>query len=217
MDCNDLLTDWIEYCEGRGEFDRSHFYCLLMDDPPPTDAFLEAVLRYFPARAELKRRIKLVKHPNLLVENIDRGDAGHDRLRTHLRQYLLELAKVCEAAGEADIAEQMLSARMVYCDDRELVDAKSASLDEPQCELIEVVGDHLGRRSADRHARDYALSEAFYGMTSSFELCWYLNAPLRGHQYDFEPYVRFWALGGLYVWTADGILITSRKSDFGSP
>lgn len=209
MDCNDLLADWIEYCEGRREFDQSHFYCLLMDDPPPTDEFLEAVLRYFPARAELKRRIKLLKHPHLIGESSDARGTGHSRLKSHLHRYFWQLAKVCQADGEPELAAQLLSAEIVYCDNGELVKAKQASNDEPHCELMEVVGDHLRGLSTNWHDKEFALKEAFYGMTADFELCWFLDAPLRGNQFDFEPYVRFWACGGAYAWTTDGVLVVS--------
>ena len=210
MDCNDLLADWIEYCEGRRSLDKSHFYCLLMDDPPPTDEFIESVVRYFPARAELKRRIKLVKNPESLIAGPDRHDADYDRLKGHLHPFLWELAKVCKADGATGLAAQLLSAELITCDDPELIWSKLQSLEEPHCDLIDVVGDHLIDRKGEWQDKEYALAEAFYGMTTKFELCWYLEAPMLDHRFDFESFVRFWALGGQYAWTTEGILIARR-------
>lgn len=210
MDCTDLLVDWIEFCEGRRDFDESHFYCLLMDDPPPTDPFLNSVLSFFPARLELLHRVKVVKHPALLVKAGDLDDPGHDRIISLACKFLAEMAKVCEAAGEAKLAAEAASAEVIYCDDTALVEAKLRSETEPQCELNDMVGDHLRSFATGWKAKEYALAEAFYGLTTSHELCWYLEAPMRSHRFDFEPYAHFWALGGTCALTTDGFLV-SRK------
>ncbi|MDH1105078.1 hypothetical protein N5C55_23335 [Pseudomonas otitidis] len=114
------LEDWCAFCEGRASFDKSHFLGLLKACRDPEA--IRQVFRYFPDADEMSRRAWDVISSGTL-ENalylLPGKECGLAERLTLGEAWLCELARVCEAFGDEELAAIFRTAKVVAatCDE----------------------------------------------------------------------------------------------------
>jgi hypothetical protein len=67
--------------------------------------------------------------------------------------------------------------------------------------------DYFAQKRSSADETYYALFEAFYGAANSYDLQWYLGAPLIDTDVNFENYLRLWEMGADVALTETNLLI----------
>ncbi|ASP35465.1 hypothetical protein CHH27_21295 [Labrenzia sp. VG12] len=186
-----LLTNWKNFCEGTAEFDKSHFLALFHQDYD--EEALAQLLRFFDRSDQLIKRISRFraawhrrrKRETLLSEIEACALAMKD---------LVEKSVAFEAFGERDL--MALTNRVTPIVTGSVADfEQAAQADWPNREKQVVLGDYFDEKWSVHGPIMDALLEAFYGAANSYDLQWYLGAPLMDTTVDFEHFLRLWEAG----------------------
>lgn len=194
------LNDWIDYCEEKKDFDKSHFYTLFLqeDNSKGFSSYeYQKIFKYFSEKDELINRLtQYFSHENYKSQI--------DDLKTFL---ILSTRKDIEEKKQAlddDELLNILSRNIYFVEDfNEFCDYQ---LDEWNGEYISLLGDSFRRT---RSNEEYALFEAYYGLTSNIQLVWYLGSPLLDTKINFDHYFDIWKVGGDYAVTENGIYVST--------
>ncbi|MBW9276214.1 MAG: hypothetical protein K1563_21265 [Candidatus Thiodiazotropha sp. (ex. Lucinisca nassula)] len=207
-----LLEEWRDFCEGREDFDVSHFYTLFHADPSVLSKDqLKEIFFYFPNSEELLSRMANI----LEVKFLTKGGSGsrspdvetNDKLISLAVDDLMQKRVICDKQGNAELCAIIDRAKPIYIDDvnkvHELLQA-----DGPNIWLNEIVGDYI-ESNVPTDKKVIALFEAFYGLTTDYDLVWYVGMPLINcEDISLVNYFNLWKAGGEYVLTEDNLLVT---------
>mgnify|MGYP000897659961 CR=1 FL=1 len=198
---NELLKDWMAFCEGKEKFDKSHFYTLFYEDIG--ENMLVEIFKYFPNADKLvaittdylfgkTEKVEEDKIENTLIELSVKDIAEKKKLlaNTPILQHTIEKA-VAEFTPDCKMVEKLRSA-------------------PPYSDFFDAIRDELSDRWIIEDKKAFALHEAFYGLTTSYELVWYLFSPLFSVSVNFEYYNKFTALGGVYSFSQSTLLVSRR-------
>lgn len=199
------LNDWVEYSRGHKDFDKKHFYTLLMDNDNGkaiSDEEYLTVFEHFPNYTDLITRLKRYYSASRPIE-ID-----------NLEQFLIQKVKKdieqkCRAIDDKELLS-ILNKDIKFIEDFNKVDA--AQLGDWHGEFMALLVDYIldNRYSKDR--RVYALFESFYGLTHNYHLVWYLGSPLIDVNINFDYYFDIWTTGGEYAITENGVIVSKRNN-----
>lgn len=193
-----LLEDWCAFCEGRASFDKSHFLGLLKACRDPEA--IRQVFRYFPEADEMSRRAwdvissgtlenalyLLPRKESSLAERLSLGEA-----------WLRELARVCEAFGDEELAAICRTAKVVAATRAEVHAARMQDI--PELWVFDRLGDEI-------RARKTLHTEAAYGLHDY--LAWYIAQPLFDLDIDLARYLRLWRAGGVCALMPTRLLVS---------
>lgn len=193
-----LLEDWCAFCEGRASFDKSHFLGLLKACRDPEA--IRQVFRYFPEADEMSRRAWDVISSGTL-ENalylLPRKECGLAERLTLGEAWLRELARVCEAFGDEELAAIFRTAKVVAATRDEVHAARMQDI--PELWVFDRLGDEI-------RARKTLHTEAAYGLHDY--LAWYIAQPLFDLDIDLTRYLRFWRAGGVCALMPTRLLVS---------
>jgi hypothetical protein len=82
----------------------------------------------------------------------------------------------------------------------------------PYLDFYDAISDILHDSWIIEDKKAYALYEAFYGLTKSYEIVWCLFSPLFSTSISFQNYIPFTSLGGVYSFLDDKLLIAKKVS-----
>ena len=198
---NELLNDWKEFCEGRKNFDKSHFFALFWEGINQKD--LENVFKYFPNSIELTDRTKeylfgtkenisesVIK--NILISLVIK-DLNQKKTIINENSDLLELIETLDVEFIQDFKKVLL--------------LKNTS---PYIDFFDTINDKLSDNWIIEDKKTFALYEAFYGLTKNYEMVWYLFNPLFKINFNCEYYFKLSTLGGVYSFSNNKILVSKR-------
>ncbi len=199
-----LLKDWYDYCEGRKDFDTGDFYALFHDDI--SDGHIKAALSFFPHAEKLFERVKKVR--KVIFQNSKPIDVEAGHLISLAQSDLQEKRKICEAEGATEVVTAIDNAKPRFVDASiDLISLKSPGM---HSEYRSILSEYLDDRWVSHEAKYYALFEAFYGLTNTYEIAWYLGALLIDTDINLDHYFDLWSAGGDYALTETELLVTLR-------
>ena len=202
-----IFQDWVNFCEGRADFDKGDFLTLFHEDIDEQD--LNAALSYFPNSGQIAQRIHAVKavypvnrttwivDPEMALQ-IALDDLSERRKAVERWQYD-KLLSVIEKAKPRFVSDERIF--------------KEARFNGWNGDLVCTVGDYADECWLDHTRQYYALFEAFYGMTSTYQIQWYLGQPLMKTDVNFGRYFDLWKAGGDYALTEDELIVFQKPPD----
>lgn len=199
---NSLIRDWIEFCENRKEFDKTHFYSLFWEDIESND--LKTIFRFFPNSDDLFHRT----NDYLFGENLDLLK----NLNGNTKEQITELAfkDVIEkrnlVSDNKTLKKLLENLQLEFIQDYELVVNKKA--EHPYCDFFDELEFQLTERWLLTDKKAFALYEAFYGLSKSYEMTWYLYRPLINTEIEFKNYYDLSRLGGAYSFLGSKLIVS---------
>ena len=199
------FQDWVDFCEGRADFDDCDALTLFHEDIDAQD--LNAALSYFPNSGQIAQRIHAVKavypvNRSTWIVNLEMAiqialDDLSERRKAVERWQYDELVSVIEKAKPRFVSDERIF--------------EEARLSGWNSALVTLVGYYADECWLD-YTRQYdALFEAFYGMTSTYQIQWYLGQPLMKTDVNFGRYFDLWKVGGEYALTDDELVVFQRS------
>ena len=202
-----IFQDWVDFCEGKADFEKCDFLTLFHEDFDEQD--LNAALSYFPNSGQIAQRIHAVRavYPvNRTTWIVDPEMALQIALDD-----LSERRKAVERWQEDELVSVIEKAKPRFVSDEILF--REAFLSKWNSKLVIQVGDYADECWLDNTRQYNALFEAFYGMTNSYEIQWYLGQPLMKTDVNFSRYFDLWKAGGDYALTEDELIVYQRPPD----
>ncbi|WP_010183029.1 hypothetical protein [Aquimarina agarilytica] len=201
------LQDWISYCKGEKDFDKSHFYTLLMNNDDGKEVSLEEisnVFNSFPNAVLLAERLATYYSKESFLDKID-----------HIKDFLVEKTindiTSKRLLFKGDDLEEYLKNKVYYVD--KIDDVLNAKMSFWQNEeYIDVIEDHLFDNRLITTPKIETLFEAYFGLARNYQLVWYLGSPLINTGINFDYYFDIWKVGGDYAITEDAIIVSRHKS-----
>ncbi|MBF7093176.1 hypothetical protein IUY40_16715 [Flavobacterium sp. ALJ2] len=192
----DIVKDWCKFCEGEETYDKSYFYTLFWQDQFSKDELYE-IFKYFPNSNELL---------DLMFDYIYDCNIIEDKSTS----YLMQLVKndISEKTSLSDNLKYIKNYPVEFVDDYNFVKNKIDS--EEYYKYYDEVSDVLADRWIIEDKKTFALYEAFYGLTKSYEIVWYLFSPLISTKINYKYYVDIMMLGGVYTIYNNKILVSKE-------
>ncbi len=191
------FKDWILQHEGKKEFDKSHFYTLLMEChyESLTESDYATMFKYYPNSNDLTKRLK-----NFLI-NQDNTLNVVDRKEYILKKVQQDINEKVKLIEDEDLINA-LQGGFVLTHERDVVTENQ--LGEWHSEFISLIGDELRQF---RNDNSYLLFEVYFGMTHNLQLVWYLGAPMIDKNINLDNYFDLWMMGGDYSITSGGVVV----------
>lgn len=198
---NEIINDWINFCEGREKFDKSHFYTLFWEGITQTD--LEHIFKYFPHSIALinQTRDYLFGKKEEILESAIK-DVLINLVIKDLNQ---KKSVINENSDLVDLLER-LEIEFTH-DYNKVIQLKNSS---PYIDFFDSLNDKLSDNWIIEDKKAFALYEAFYGLTKNYEMVWYLFNPLFKIEINCEFYYKLSTLGGVYSFSNDKVLVSKR-------
>ncbi len=200
---NDILKDWCDFCEGNAFFEESHFLTLFHEYVGRD--YLETVFQYFPNQDQLIQRMENVKSVML---NKRSEDINIDLVTALAIKDVHEKRKACVALCEDELVQVIDNVKPVFISEPKAFE--KARYNEWHSEFRSQVGYHFNQNRVDEADKYYALFEAFYGVTNTYEMQWYLGKPLIKTDVNPDYYYDLWKIGGSYALTESELVITQK-------
>lgn len=189
-----LFQDWINLCEGKKSFDKSHFFSLFQADDNGdffSEEELRKILDYFDEKDELFLRLN-----NYFNNQKEETEDIKDFLIHKMESDLLEKRKLITDAELLTIIDQPI----------EFVDGISFVFNAQQSswmhhEIISEIEYSMLAAKTLKTPEVYALFEAFYGLSQNYNLVWYLGKPLLDIDINVDNYFDIWKMGGEYAFS----------------
>ncbi|MEP2990748.1 MAG: hypothetical protein ABJL11_17670 [Parasphingorhabdus sp.] len=200
-----LLQEWCDYCEGRQEFDTGDFYTLFHDDI--SDDHIKTALSYFPNKDDLYVRVKKVRDVN--YRTAESSKISQSNLIDLAQKDLQEKRAACVAENDDEVVAAIDIAKPRFVEDDEALFTAKSGIDS---NYQSSVAYYLGAKRISHDKTYHALFEAFYGLTNTYEIAWYLGAPLIDTDINLDYYFDLWSAGGDYALTETELLVTRRNT-----
>lgn len=203
---NKIIKDWIAFCEGQRDFDKSHFHTLFMKmehEKQITEKEYDKIFRYFSNSDELIARIK------------NYHDSTYHKESNDIKSYLIEkvnsdIKEKRKILSETDSGVlQYIDNEIHYLENEDLLNLKMKNWQHE--EFIDEIESNLINDEFFIDKKLIALFEAYYGLTRNFQLVWYLGAPLLNSPINLDYYYDIWKIGGDYVVTENGVIVSRNK------
>jgi hypothetical protein len=213
---SNLLDDWQDFCEGRKDFDMSHFYTLFHADPTIlSNEQLKIIFSYFPKSDELLYRMENIFNERFSSDTDQNPENNIGLSDAQLKELVLNDIKekriICETKKDAELCEIIAGVEPVIVTDIQKIKALQ-QCDGPDAWMKELVDDHLRSARITNDKKVISLFEAFYGLTTNYQLVWYAGLPLINDNYDPSYYFELWKFDCDYVLTKDELLIACAKN-----
>ncbi|WP_163834198.1 hypothetical protein [Spartinivicinus ruber] len=203
----DLISDWLDFCDGSKNFDPSHFYTLFMEDISTSD--INRIYFKYPQAKNLTSRLNRIKN-----SQSTNTPCIKERVKTITELVLSDIKeklRVCESCGDKELESILNSAADIQLvNQNDYFKFKDAEDAWPMKEVMILLGDHFRESMGEYSKMESALIEACYGTTNDYNLVWYLLAPLANTTYNTEYYAELWELGAEYFLSEKKIYIWDR-------
>jgi hypothetical protein len=204
---NKLVKDWGDYCEGKADFDKSHFSSMFTYDL--NDQELNDIFKYFSCRNDLIECLKTVITAGSFegspyLQAINR--CSESELLEFVILDLKDKQLIC-VEQDAEVSDILSRIGVEFVHDRKMISQLSGE-DNPSEWIFEIIGDLVDEaRGTDR--KILALEEACYGLAANYYLAWFIMSPLLKLSIDFSNYFKVWSNGGIFVITEDKVLVSN--------
>jgi hypothetical protein len=197
----EMIVDWCEFCEGKKIFDKSYFHTLFWEDINSSD--LKLIFKYFPNSDALFNLMN-----DYLFEKSEKVS------ESKINETLIELAlsdiqeKKFLLNGNSSLVSMVDNINVEFVDDYLFVANLCNS--SPYLDFFDAISDVVLDNWIIEDKKTYALYEAFYGLTKSYEITWELFQPLLSIDTSLGYYIRFVSLGGVYSFLGTKLLVSKR-------
>lgn len=181
-----ILKDWCNYCEGKEDFDKSHFYTLFWDDSEEeklTENDIDIIFSYFNEKEKLIEIMRDYLFPNKSNQKF-------------INNVILLIQK--------DIEEKIrLSEKLNFISSYKISLSKIENVEKSRNEIeflsyFDEISDVVLNNWKVEDKKANALYEALYGLTYDYEMVWYLFSPLLNLNIDFKYYYELKKQGIVY-------------------
>ncbi len=197
---NQIVNDWLKYCEGSEAFEDDYFYTLFMDEISVEE--IEAIYKTFPNSEKLIKRMKQYlfgKNPKVndsdkvfMLENLIKLDFEE-------RMPILELLP--------NFSTLKTNLKFIYEENVEVVN--KLVLNDV---WIQDFHDFMIRQMIIEDKKAFELYNALYGKTFDFDYQQYLFQPLFNTEYKMEYLFQFKKLGGVYAITESALYFSTKEN-----
>ena len=206
------LAEWVDFCQGRRNFDDSHFYTLFFEGEGENGRRSEEELKIIFQELPKGQALFQIAFKELTSQISDDFPSDIESyLIENTRNDLIQKKPIIEQEGEQKIIE-LLAGKIMVIDDMERVEeSRAASWVDAQIDAI--VGDYCTYHLEFDSPSIFALKEAYYGFFTDLNMVRYLLSPLVKPPINFEFYYNLWKVGGDYSVTEDGIIVSRYLPD----
>ena len=207
-----LVDDWVKFCEGKRDVDKSHFLTLFHD--ALTDEDLRAIYQFFPQADLLGERMKRFQAAKKARAERSIVPVSNSQIMNFAIADMRAKSSILAELGEEELARFASENKPSLTTDRIAFDTVARS-DWPNGEKHVVVGDYVDEQMLLPNKQGYALFEALYGAANSYDLQYFLAAPLIKSNVDFGSYFELWSAGSDVALAEDNILVFTDETLFG--
>jgi hypothetical protein len=195
-----IVKDWCKFCEGEKKYDKSYFYTLFWQDQTDlkiTKDELYEIFKYFSNSNELLELMSNYLYDNYIIENKSTS-------------YLIQLVRneIDEKTSLSNNLDYIKNYPIEFVDDYNFVKSKVDS--EEYYKYYDEISDILADSWIIEDKKAFALYEALYGLTKSYEIVWYLFSPLISIKINYKYYIDIYMLGGVYTIYNSKILVSKE-------
>lgn len=198
----DIIEDWVDFCENKREFDKSHFYTLFWEDID--DKKIKKIFKNFPKSDLLYEKVRDYMFGNKFD--------FFKLLNRDIKEVSVELAladiseKKKLLIGNEKLLNLLNRIEVEFIPDFDFVLQLKAY--EPYTELFDEIEFQLTEKWILNDKKANALYEALYGLSKSYEMTWYLFAPLIDTNVNFKYYFDLTRFGGAYSFKGNKLLVS---------
>lgn len=206
-----LIADWCAYCEGKSDYDKSHFLGLIKNHP--SDADLQTIFKYFPRTDQLCERVSVVLSSGTLANSLyllPKAQGAESEILSAGKEWRLEIARVCNLLGDIELHQIAYSAKDVFVSPAEL--DRWGMEDIPNNWAFELIGDAVSDAKVSCSKEMYALFEALYGVAADYYLAYFMGATLIDLDIDFGLYFNLWKISGVGLLLEDKLILSSSAN-----
>ncbi len=207
-----LVDDWVEFCEGKRDFDKSHFLTLFHGSL--TDEDLRAIYQFFPQADLLGERMERFQAAKKARTEKSIVPVSNSQILNLAASDMRAKSSILAELGEEELARLASENKPSLTTDRNAFDNVARS-DWPNGEKHVVIGDYVDEQMLLPNKQGFALFEALYGAANSYDLQYFLAAPLIKSDVDFGSYFQLWSAGTDVALAEDNILVFTDKTLFG--
>lgn len=205
---NKLVKDWCDYCEGKADFDKSHFTSMFTYDLNSQE--LSDIFKYFSCNNDLIERLKTVIMAGTFEESLylqATSRCSESELLELVKLDLKDKHMISTSKGDEDLSNILASIDVDFVYDKQMI-SKLLGEDNPSEWIFEVIGD-LVDEARGTDIKILALEEACYGLAANYYLAWFIMSPLLKLSIDFSNYFKIWSNGGIFVITENKVLVSN--------
>ncbi|MDX8355186.1 hypothetical protein [Cognatiyoonia sp. IB215182] len=206
-----LLDDWVEFCEGKRDFDKSHFLPLFHGSLNDDD--LREIYQFFPQADLLSERMKRFQAAKKARKERSIVPVSSSQIMDLAAADMSAKSSILAELGEEELARFAGENKPSLTTDRNAFDYVACS-DWPNGEKHVVVGDYVDEQMLLPNKQGFALFEALYGAANSYDIQYFLAAPLIKSDVDFVPYFELWSAGSDVALAEDSILVFTDETLF---
>ena len=147
---NELIEDWLCFCDGKKDFDVDHFYTLFMEEVSKPD--IEKIFSKFPQKDELIVRLNRIKNNDTQADLS--GDLRGKKLTNLVLMDLQEKKQICQSIGEQEIVSIIDSNVVQFVGEDEYFSLKDDESSWPMEEIMVLLGDYFRDALVDYSKRE---------------------------------------------------------------
>ncbi len=200
-----LIEQWLNFCSGDKAIDKGDFYTIFFEDI--TDEELNKILSPFEFSSDLKDRILSVKQRKTLSLPIEKRS---EHVLKYINDDVNVKKNICTNNCDGELNDILRNTKITFVDEVEFDQVKNSEGAWPNEEVMDIIGDFLRDEIVDYSEKVSVLTEAFYGLTTDYNLVWYLMTPFYGESFKNSSYFKLWCFGVEYVITDTGVYAWDR-------
>jgi len=228
---NPEIRKWLDFCEGKSDFDSADFVGLLSARWGKED--LSTIFQYVPKNEEILPRIieiydQTQDGPHLYLRPKKENAASSDELKLLAERFVESQRKALlkkkihqetrKWLQQSDVETVFVSVeefRATVVNGRNI---KSFIFDEEFDSLNYRQDSGLTISTADslEHRVMSGIEEALFGLDSDYYLAWFVLLPVIDTEVEYGLYFDFWKKGGKYSLTEKQLLVCSMWGQSGS-
>ncbi len=162
-----LVDDWVEFCEGKRDFDKSDFLTLFHGSL--TDEDLRAIYQFFPQADLLGERMKRFQAAKKARAERSIVPVSNSQIMNLAAADMRAKSSILAELGEEELARFAGENQPSLTTDQNAFDNVARS-DWPNGEKHVVVGDYVDEQMLLPNKQGFALFEALYGAANSYDL-----------------------------------------------
>lgn len=196
-----IIKDWCDFCEGKNDFDKSHFYTLLWDDSESeklTSRDVEIIFSYF------EEKDKLIEIIDDYLFNVEKKKVISDE-----DLIFLATEDVNEKAKLLKESNYKLNRNIIFEENFNMVEESRNNSEYLM--FYDEVSDVILDSWKLEDKKTNALYEALYGLTADYEMVWYLFSPLLNVSVTFFNYFQLKINNGIYS-IINNEIVVSREN-----
>jgi hypothetical protein len=181
-----LVEDWKNMCAGVVKFDSSHFYALLHEENGPIE--IQEIFSQLDESEELNKRYQRFKSPKKTATN--------EVVLSLVKRDIEEKTKLCHILGDNELLAYLSNTKYSFIDNVQF--KKLSREDIPSAWLMEFIGDHM-IANHKRSDKVNGILEAYFGLTTDYNLVWFLAKPLYNVKFNPDYFFDVWNHSANYL------------------